>query len=67
MKFTKESFRRAARTFLQAALSYIVVNIAIIDFTSNKEIIKSAVIGLIISALSAGFAAVMNMEVKTNE
>ena len=67
MKFTKESLRRALRTFLQVVIGYILANIVVIDFTSSKEIIRSAVLGLIISALSAGIAAVMNMEVKNNE
>lgn len=67
MKFTKESFRRALRTFIQVVVSYILANIVVIDFTSSKEIVKSAILGLIISALSAGFAAVMNMEVKNND
>jgi hypothetical protein len=62
MKFTKETLRRAGRTFLQAALSYIMVNVVLIDFSSGKEVVKSAVVGLVISALAAGFAAAMNLE-----
>ena len=59
---TKETLRKAARTFLQTALGYIVVNIAVVDFTGDKAVIKSALIGLCVSALSAGIAAVMNLE-----
>ena len=62
MKLTSESWRRAARTFIQAALSYILVNLAIVDFSAGKEVVKSALIGLAMSALSAGIAAVMNRE-----
>ena len=64
MRFTKETARRAARTFFQAFLSYVVVNVVMIDFTADESIIKSAVIGLIVSALAAGFSALMNLESK---
>lgn len=62
MKFTKETFRRMWRTFLQTALSYIGVNLCIVDFTAGKDILISALIGLGISAVSAGLAAVMNLQ-----
>jgi hypothetical protein len=62
MKFTKETLRKAARTFLQTALGYILVNIALVDLTADKEVIQSALIGLGVSAVSAGAAAVMNLE-----
>lgn len=63
MKFTKETLKRALRTFLQTAVAYIAVNIAVIDFTEKKAA-ESAVIGLIISAVAAGLAAAMNLEKK---
>lgn len=63
MKFTKETLKRALRTFFQTAIAYIAVNIAVIDFT-EKEAVKSAVIGLVVSAIAAGLAAVMNLEKK---
>lgn len=59
---TKETIERAARTFLQTALGYIVVNIVFVDFTGDKDVIKSALTGLCVSACSAGIAAVMNLE-----
>ena len=62
MKFTKETWRRALRTFLQAAVSYIAVNLCVVDFGSEGEVLTSALIGLGASALAAGIAAVMNME-----
>lgn len=62
MKFTKETLKRALRTFAQTAVGYIVVNAAIIDFSSGKDAIKSALIGLCVSAIAAGIAAVMNLE-----
>ena len=67
MRITKETLRRAARTFFQAALSYILINVAIIDFSSGREVVKSALIGLGVSALAAGLAAVMNIEYKHND
>ena len=62
--FTKETFRRAVRTFLQAFLGYIVVNLAMVDFTTFDEAFKSAMIGLLVGALSAGLSAIMNLEHK---
>lgn len=60
--FTKETLRRMGRTFFQAAISYVAVNIAVVDFNAAEDILKSALIGLGVSALSAGIAAVMNLE-----
>lgn len=62
MKFTKETLKRALRTFIQAAIAYIAVNIPVIDFGNDKEVAKSTLIGLAVSAVSAGVAAVMNLE-----
>lgn len=59
---TKETLKKAARTCLQTALGYIITNIVFVDFTGDKDVIKSALIGLCVSALSAGIAAVMNLE-----
>lgn len=64
MKFTKECFNRAIRTFLQSALAYLTVNIVLIDFNAEKDVIKTALIGLAISTLAAGISAVMNLETK---
>lgn len=62
MKFTKETLKRTIRTFIQAAVAYIIANIAIVDLSSDKQIVKSAVAGLITSAVAAGISAVMNLE-----
>lgn len=62
MKFTKETLKRMLRTFLQTAIGYIVVNFALIDITGEREVIRTAVIGLFVSAISSGLAAVMNLE-----
>ena len=62
MKFTKETLRRAARTFLQTAIGYIAVNVAVVDFTATDEVLYSSLTGLIVSAIAAGIAAIMNAE-----
>lgn len=62
MKFTKESFYRAFRTFVQTVIGYFAVNIALVDFMNDDEMVKSALIGLAVSAVSAGLSAVMNMQ-----
>ncbi len=62
--FTKECLVRAGRTFLQTAIGYIVTNISMsltdIDFT-NGNVLLNALIGLAVSAISAGASAVMNI------
>ena len=62
MIFTKETAKRTARTFIQAAVGYIAVNLAVVDFSEGKDIVKSALIGLCISAVAAGISAVMNLQ-----
>ncbi len=60
MSILKKTYvKRALRTFLQTAAGYIAVNIAATDLS-----VKSAVIGLAVSAVSAGVAAVMNLKEK---
>lgn len=62
MKFTKETWRRTLRTLLQVSISYIAANLFTVDFSAEGEVIKSALVGLLVSALAAGIAAVMNTE-----
>ena len=62
--FTKETAKRMLRTFGQAAVGYIIANLAVVDFSSGKDIAKSALIGLCVSALAAGLSAVMNLQKK---
>ena len=64
MRFTKETLRRTLRTLLQTAISYICVNIVVVDWSADRAALKSAVIGIAVSALAAGIAAVMNLEKK---
>ena len=69
MCFTKNCLKRALRTFLQTALGYILANLALFltgtDF-ANAEMWKSAVCGLLVSSVSAGLSAVMNLEKRKN-
>ena len=62
IKFTKETWRRALRTLLQTAVAYLAANLCVVDFTAEGEVLTSALIGLFVSALAAGIAAVMNLE-----
>jgi hypothetical protein len=64
MKVTKVCIKKALRTFIQSAVAYVAVNIAIVDFSDGKEALKSTLIGLAVSSLAAGLSAVMNLEKK---
>jgi len=63
--FTKECLRKTLRTFLQTAIGYILTNVSLyftgIDF-NDENLLKNALIGLVVSAFSAGASAVMNLE-----
>lgn len=52
--------KRAVRTFIQTAIGYISVNIIAVDWTADKSVVKTAIIGVSISAVAAGLAAVIN-------
>ena len=62
MNIKKEWLRRAIRTFVQAAVGYIVVVIPNIDF-SDTSALKTALVGAGVSAVAAGIAAVMNADI----
>ena len=62
MKFTKETFYRALRTFFQAALGFIAASGAAVFSEDGSSGARSAVIALAGSAAAAGIAAVMNLE-----
>lgn len=55
--FKREPVKRAIRTFVQAAAGYIAVN-----FGADTLNTRTAVLGLIASAVAAGIAAAMNIE-----
>ena len=58
----KNCVKRALRTFLQTAIGYLAVNVAVVDFSADKVALKSCLVGLGVSAVSAGIAAVMNLK-----
>lgn len=60
--FEKEWLRRAVRTFIQAAVGYVVAAVPTIDF-DNTSILKTALVGVAVSAIAAGIAAVMNADI----
>lgn len=62
MKPTRNTVKRAIRTFIQTVIGYIAVNMVMINFTEEKSIVKQAVIALCVSSVSAGLSAVMNLE-----
>ena len=59
---TKETVKRALRTFIQAFIACLVVGLSTVDFTAEYSVIKSTLLGLAVSAISAGIAAVMNLQ-----
>lgn len=56
----KTWIKRALRTFFQTAVGYLSVNLMTVDFTAEKTVLEATFIGLGVSAVSAGLAAVMN-------
>ena len=65
----KEMLKRALRTFVQAFFGYIAVNItaALSGVTGDKSLLREALIGLGVSAVAAGLAAVMNKPKRENK
>lgn len=66
MKFTKDTLNRAFRTFIQAMFGYFSVNFVYVSFTDDSATLKNTIIGFIIAGVSAGVAAVMNLEREDN-
>ena len=56
----KPWIKRAIRTFLQAAVGYAAIALPAIDFEGDG--LKATLVGLGVSAVSAGLAAVMNIK-----
>ena len=56
----KNWMNRALRTFLQAAVGYVVVALPAIDWHEESGVLRGTLIGLGVSAIAAGIAAVMN-------
>lgn len=62
MKITRDTIYRALKTFIQSALAYMTVNVMYVNFSGNKLEDKTAILGLLVATLSAGFAGIMNLE-----
>ena len=62
----KEMIFRALRTFFEAAIGYIAANLALALADSGEDIniAKTALVGVLVSAIAAGIAAVLNMPKK---
>ena len=62
----KEMTMRALRTFFEAAVGYVCANVAVAfaGDTTDTSIIKTALVGLLVSSIAAGIAAVLNMPKK---
>lgn len=58
----KNWLRRALRTALQTAVGYIAVAMPSIDWGADRSVLKPVLIGIGVSAVSAGLAAAMNLE-----
>ena len=62
----KEMMIRSIRTFFEAAIGYICANVAVAftEDTSDMNVAKAALVGLLVSSVVAGVAAVLNMPKK---
>lgn len=67
MKITKETVRRTFRTFVQAALGYMLVHLSNVDFSDSRAALRAALTGVAVSAAAAGLSAVMNLEKEREE
>lgn len=56
----KDWVKRALRTFGQSAIGYAVVALPTVDWAADKAILKSTLIGLGVSSVAAGLAALLN-------
>lgn len=58
----KNTIKRAARTFFQAAVGYLTANLTVgISGMDAGESVKGVIITLITAAVASGLAAVMNL------
>jgi len=58
----KNWLRRALRTAFQTMIGYIAVAVPSVDWSADKAILKTTLIGIGVSAVSAGIAAAMNLD-----
>ena len=57
----KNWLKRALRTAFQTAVSYIAIAIPSVDWGADRAVIRAALTGIFMSALSGGIAAAMNI------
>lgn len=67
MKFTNETLVRSARTFVQSALAYVMVNAVYLNLSGDNLTLKSTLVGFFVSAIAAGLAGIMNLEEEEND
>lgn len=56
----KEAIRRALRTAFQTAIGYIVVALPAVDWSADRAALRASLVGIGVTAASAGLAAAMN-------
>lgn len=62
----KETLRRALRTFAQAAVGYLVANVALIRW-DDRGALKTTALTVITAAVACGLAALMNLPKGEND
>ena len=66
MKKYKETLIRALRTFAQAAVGYLVANVALIRW-DDRGALKTTALTVITAAVACGLAALMNLPKGEND
>ena len=69
MKKWSECIKRALRTFIEAAAAYLAAHIVLAVSTGGEDlsVMRTALMGLAVSSVAAGLAAVLNMPKKAAE
>ena len=69
MKKWSECIKRALRTFAEAAAAYLAAHIVLAVSTGGEDlsVMRTALMGLAVSSVAAGLAAVLNMPKKAAE
>ena len=66
MRKYKETLIRALRTFAQAAVGYLVANVALIRW-DDRGALKTTALTVITAAVACGLAALMNLPKGEND
>lgn len=62
----KEMIKRTCRTFVEAALGYIAANLVVtVSESRDTGVLRTAAVGLIMSSVAAGLAAILNLPRET--